>query len=328
MQERKGEIMSSFGVAFETKHATQINKYKDRLILSLRTTIWMFMILLAFFILCNVASAETESPKKIWMDVLNSFKTIKSPNYGKGTALVSINAPKESRVVMTEFEFKDKLSRSERFSINNNGEKGEREITWSQGLEYSVIYNPVNIKLEQTPAKEFYRNVGYDFHPDAFLQWRHYPISERLEEFINGPGVLSVKKDPNGILNLIGRYEDQEQRHYRVSSFDPSKGYRPVFIHDSIEFLNDPKKSINDTYTINWAKYGPVWYIKSARIDSKYWVKDINIPAKLSIEVIIQEFDPNVITDDNDFTLEGLGIPKGTRVIDKINERSYKYGEQ
>jgi hypothetical protein len=98
-----------------------------------------------------------------------------------------------------------------------------------------------------------------------------------------------------------------------------------VRIYDSIEFLKDRRKNINDTYTIEWAKYGSVWYVKSANIEGVYWAKDSNAPARMSVEVVIQNFELNVNIDINDFTIEGIGIPKGTKVVDKIAGKEYKY---
>ena len=276
----------------------------------------------------NGAIAETENPKVVWQEVISAIKALQNPPTGKGSALVAFTGSPESRVVIMDFEFKGDLSHSDMFLITNNGEKNKREVTWSQGKDYAVVYNPSNVTIEQEAARQFYRKVGYDFNPDTFLQWRNQPILSRLEKYFSGPGVLSVEKDANGILHLIAKYEDPNQRHYRISSFDPAKGYRPVRIYDSIEFIKNRRKDINDTYTIEWAKYGSVWYIKSAKIESIYWAKDLNTPAKMSVEVAIQNFEPNVNIDINDFTIEGIGVPKGTMVVDKIGNRQYKYGSQ
>jgi hypothetical protein len=294
----------------------------------LQILLYLFITFFCFAFLCAAAIAETENPKVAWQEVLSAVKAIQNPPTGKGSALVAFTGPPESRVAIMDFEFKDDLSRSDMFLITNNGEKNKRDVTWSQGKDYSVVYNPSNVTLERTTAKQFYRKIGYDFNPDTFLQWRNQPILSRLEKYFSGPGVLSVEKDANGILHLIGKYEDPNQRHYRVSSFDPAKGYRPVHIYDSIEFLKDRRKDINDTYTIEWAKYGSVWYVKSAKIESVYWAKDLNAPAKGGVEVVIQNFEPNVNIDSNEFSIEGLGVPEGTTVVDKIAERQYKYGSQ
>lgn len=279
----------------------------------------------------SILCAETENTREVWQEVLNAFKNIKNPTCGKGSALVSFTGPMGDpgfRLAIMDFAFKDAMTRSDMFRTTDNGEKGQREIIWSQGLRYAAVYNPFNVNIDQKPTRGFYRKVGYDFNPDTFLHWHGNPISFQLERLMNGPGILSVKKDGNGVLNLIVNYEDPNQRHHRILSFDPTKEHRPVLIYDSIEFLKDRRKDVNDTYTIDWAKYGSIWYAKSAKIESVYWNKDINAPSIGRIEVEIREFDPNVTIDDNDFTLEGLGISKGTMIIDKINERNYKYGLQ
>jgi len=280
----------------------------------------------------NTKSVEIENPRAVWQEVISAVKAIQNPACGKGSALVTSTGPigpSENSTVIMDFEFEDNLSRSTRFAIANQGEKGKKEITWSQGTKYSIVYNIEHITLQEKPARQFYRRLGYDFNPETFLRWSDSPISDRLERFLNNRiVVLSVEKDANGILHLIGRYEDPNQRHYRVSNFDPAKGYRPVRFYDSIEFLKDREKDINDTYTIEWTKYGSVWYVKSAKIESVYWAKDINAPARAIMKVIIRDFDPNVSLDSNDFDIEAIGVPKGTTVIDRINNREYKYGSQ
>lgn len=318
--------MKSF--IFFTQEEYIAKKRKNRILSCpvLQISLFLFITFFCFAFLCAVAMAETENPKVVWQEVISAVKAIQNPPCGKGVALVAFTGPPENRVAVMDFEFKDNLSRSDMFLITNNGEKGTRDVTWSQGKDYAVVYNPFNVTLERTAAKQFYRKVGYDFNPDTFLQWRNQSILSRLEKYFSGAGVLSVEKDANGILHLIGKYEDPNQRHYRVSSFDPAKEYRPVRIYDSIEFLKDRRKDINDTYTIEWTKYGSVWYVKSAKIEAVYWAKDLNAPARMGVDVAIQNFEPNVVIDNNDFSIEGIGVPKGTQVIDKITDRQYKYG--
>jgi hypothetical protein len=280
--------------------------------------------------LSTTVCAETGNPKAIWHEVISAVKMIQNPPMGKGSALVASTTslgPSENHIAIMDFEFKSAMRRSDMFLATEKGEKGRRENTWAQGNEYAVTYNSANVKIDQKLTRGFYRKVGYDFHPETFLYLTDHPISFLLEKEVNGPGILSVTKDENGILNLICKYEDPNKRIYHLKSFDPSKGYRPVAMHDIVEFLKDHRKDINDAYTIEWAKYDSAWYVKSAKIEAVYWSKDSNAPAKMITEVAIQNFEPNVDIDSNDFNIEGLGVPKGTTVVDKIKNREYKYQE-
>ena len=297
----------------------------------LQMLIWtpavFFCISFSSFAMC----AETENPKAVWQEVLTAVKAIKNPTCGKGSALVSFTGrmgDPEIRLAIVDFEFKDDLSRSEMFLTTDNGEKGKRGTVWVQGKEYAIVYNPFMVALEPKPIRQFYRKVGYDFHADTFSRLSNHPVSFLLERRANGPGTFSAERVGNSILNLVGRYEDPNQRVYHLLSFDISEEYRLIFAKDNIEFLNDHKKDINETHTIEWAKYGSEWYIKSAKLECVYWDKDINAPTTGTIEVVIRNFDPNAIIDTNDFKLEGLGIPKGTLIRDQISNRQYKYGSQ
>ncbi|RPJ78991.1 MAG: hypothetical protein EHM20_02560 [Alphaproteobacteria bacterium] len=282
-----------------------------------------FIFNLSFF--ANYVVAETENTKEVWRNVISALREIHNPDSGKGSAIVAFTGPPETRTVIMDFEFNRDLSRSDMFLINDKGEKNKRDVAWSQSKDYAAVYNPSNVIIEPKEIRQFYRKFGYDFNPDTFLRWRSQSILGRLEKYNKSSGVLSFKKTENGILHLIAEYEDPNQRHYRVSSFDPAKGYRPVMIRDIIEFIKDRKYDINDTYSIEWQKYDSQWYIKWGKLESIYWSKDLNDLTRMSIEIAIQKFEPNINIDDNDFTIKALNISKGTRVIDKIKNREYKY---
>ncbi len=46
-----------------------------------------------------------------------------------------------------------------------------------------------------------------------------------------------------------------------------------------------------------------------------------------SARITVTEFQPNVEIDDYEFSLDGLDLPIGTRIIDKIADSRYRYKE-
>lgn len=299
-------------------------------ILTIKLSI-LILLLVSFAASHGLGANEPKDPKAVLLNVIEALKAIKHPVTGNGSVSIKINDNKQSSRKIIDFMFKDRLSRCDRLSFTDNGKRGQREVSWAVGRKYSVGWSKSNAFVQPKPARQFHRQFGYDFHPDTFLRIRGRSLAVMLERIVNGPANVSVEIDSNDILNLIADYKDEKVHQHIVISVDPRKDYRLVSFLDVMEYPNDSKCDTTDSYEIQWKKYGSVWYVKAGKRESMFWIPDAKKQAirnlhKKRIEFRVNEFHPNLKISDSKFTLEGLQIPKGTHVIDRISGRHYKYG--
>jgi len=165
------------------------------------------------------------------------------------------------------------------------------------------------------------------------MLWYNMPLAVHTERLLNGPATLSTRMDNEGILHLITDYKDQKRIEHFVMSVDPAKGYRLVRGLSVVERFNKPDYSRTDFLEIQWDKYESSWYIKTAKFASYAGAhspedKSLLGPSNLrrSVTVMVTEFHPNVEISDSEFTLNGLKLPVGTQVVDKISGVIYRIG--
>ncbi len=185
--------------------------------------------------------------------------------------------------------------------------------------------------VQRNPPLQFYHRLGYDFNPSTFMECYGTPLTVHTERVLDGPATLSTKMDSDGILHLITDYRDQNVRTHQDISVDPTKGYRLVDWFRIMELFDRPERSHTDFFEIEWDKYESSWYAKAAKMASYAGVhspEDISSlrveNVRTSIAVTVTEFDPNVEISDSEFTVNGLELPVGTLVIDRISGTKYK----
>lgn len=174
--------------------------------------------------------------------------------------------------------------------------------------------------------------MGNDFNPDTFLRWYGTPLAEHLRRVLNGPARLSTKMDNSGILHLILDYNDQNKHEHQVLYIDPAKGYRLIGGINIRDVFGKPDRSHSDFLDINWKQYGTHWYIKDAQFavySGVHSAEDRSLlepsDLKRSTKVTVTDFHPDVQVDNSEFTLDGLDIPIGLEIIDRISGLRYKY---
>ena len=279
------------------------------------------------------AAQASDETIAVYKAAIEAFKAVEHPLTGSGSASAEIYHRKRgSTSQMVDFMFKGDLSRSTKFSVKE-GKRGQPELLWAVGEKSTVIYNYTQgfAVVQRQPQYQFNRQHGYDFNPDTFMRWYLTPVSVQLERLLNGPATLSTRMDNEGILHLITDYKDQKRIEHFVMSVDPAKGYRLVRGLSVVERFDKPDYSHTDFLEIHWDKYGSSWYAKAAKFASYAGVHSPEDRASLepgnlrmSTTVTVTEFNPNVEISDSEFTLNGLKLPIGTLVIDKISGTKYK----
>jgi prepilin-type N-terminal cleavage/methylation domain-containing protein len=277
-------------------------------------------------------SQDDGDARALLLQVIEAIKAIEHPETGKGSAVLKIHDYEGDHEKIVDFVFKDKLSRSDWYP-SIEGKRAEREVSWAVGRKCSVGCNDYNAAVHVHPQRQFHRRFGYDFHPETFLRFLDTPLAEYLEALIKGPATISTGFSNNGILHINVSYEDEEIHEYNTISLDTAKGYRLVAWKDIMEYPNEPERNGTTICEIQWDEYGSTWYVKSAEFESDARISIpeaeppvIKKPYKQRIRFVVTEFHPNVEIGDSEFTLEGLGLPGGMIVLDRIAGINYRCG--
>lgn len=241
-------------------------------------------------------------------------KPLRNEDCGRGTAQVrKFEEGKLTENRLLHFRFKDRLSRSDYYKVNENDEK-QFICTWSVHRQGAIGYNHYHVlSIIPRPAFEFYRQVGYDFCPDTYnrLMGLKKPTHEQLfymyEATNANKGILGCHMDDNGVLHFSAFSHKTKKSSY--FAFDTKKEYRLVSYFYPIPL----------SFKAEWVKHGESeWYIKSATFQDG--------PFKTEVEITDFQFVDDIA--DSEFTVEALNIPMGATVVDKIRNTHYRYGEK
>ena len=329
-------------MSYDTKWIRKVNCLLGKRIAKSSQTMlihktWILILLLLVLVLNSppaFASQPSDDTIAVYKAAIEAFKAVEHPFTGKGSALVEMYGRNTgSRKRMLDFMFKGDLSRSTRFSMKE-GKRDIREITWVVGEKCAVTRNySGGTSVQRNPPHQFYHQLGYDFNPSTFMQCYSTPLTVHTERVLDGPATLSTKMDSDGILHLITDYKNQNTYQRQFISVDTNMGYRQVGFVSIMERFDRPDRNHTDFLEIQWDKYESSWYVKAAKFASYAGIhssEDISSldPGNLrrSTEVTITEFHPNVEISNSEFTLNGLKLPVGTPVVDKISGIIYRIG--
>lgn len=299
---------------------------------------WIFFLLFIFLIFETSSALSAEASEETiatFKTAIEAFKNVKHPTTGKGSALVETyvrKIPSLTGEAVIDFIFKNDLSRSIKSGIKEDKQK-QPEVLWVIGKKSAITYNyrRRHASVQRRPPLQFYHQLGYDFNPSTFMLSHGNPLAVHFERVLKGPATLSSRMDNNkGMLHLISEYKDPNTYQHHVISVDPNMGYRLVGSMAVMERIDRPSRNHTDFLEINWKKYESSWYIKSAKFSSYSGIhspqdKNSVDPNNLrrSTIVTVEEFRPNIKISDSEFTLKGLGLPVGTRVVDRISGVNY-----
>jgi len=279
----------------------------------------------------TAAQVQVDEPREMLRRLIQAIEAIENPETGRGSVLLKMHDYEGDREKIMDFVFKDRLSRSDRFAYAS-GRRGEREVCWAVGRKCSVVCNDFNAVVQVHPQKEFHRRFGYDFHPETFLCVLDDPLPEHLEALIKGPGNISIRFGNNSILHITASYKDEKIYACETISIDAAKGYRPVSWKEIMEYPNQPERNKETNCEIEWQKYGSTWYVKSAEFKASWTSRPQADPPvkrkhyKRLVKLTVKEFHPDVEISDSEFTLEGLHLPQGMIVLDRVAGVHYRYG--
>ena len=297
---------------------------------------WIFVLLPVVLILTKspaLAAEASEETIATFQAAIEALKAVEHPGTGKGSAQVETyvrNIPLMTGTRVVDFMFKGEMTRSLK-SARVEGNSKKPDLLWAVGEKCFVEYTRGRAIVQRNPPLILYRELGNDFNPNTFMQCFHDPIVEHLEGVLDGPATLSTKMDKDGVLNLITVWKDKNHYQRNVMSVDSNKGYRLVGTYALMQRIDMPARNHTDFFEVQWDEHESSWYVKSAKFASyvgihspedRLSLEPGNLRSSTAIEVT--EFHPNVEINDSEFTLNGLGLPVGTPVVDKISGISYK----
>jgi len=265
---------------------------------------------------------EIEQSKEVIRSLIEVLRSIRYDYSGMGTARITVGPTGDMfgdkrKERMIQFKFKDNLSRSDYYYINEEQEK-DFVCTWSVNRKGALAYTGGLLTLRKKPYAQFDRSFGFDFHPETFARLCSYHIDPAtlLERVLTNADKITTNMDDKGILHISVFWE---RANGGVKfAFDTTKAYKVVSWEIDKDIGVARRKRRKGSYKAELANYGEAgWYIKNAlyELGSK----------TIKVEVTDFRFNPDI--PDSEFTADGLNIPLGTDVFDQILGINYRYGE-
>lgn len=308
----------------------------------IRTASWFFSIgLVAAFLVCRLSYAQVENalplddPMAVVRTVLSAVKSIESPVSGRGTAIITTEkySPNlDGKELIVDFAFKEQKSRTDIFE-SSGGSKGSRLQGRIKSDKYDFNYYSYtkegwgSAEILRARGHREIRGIGEDFHPEVFKKLKSYSLVYWLETFLKAEEFeidVSARLAGEGILHIVGRghivdsTRSREYDHEIQLSFDTQKELVPVLCRSTFEH---PEKTTSTIVKLQWAKFNSLWYVSRAEHSSVH-AGDF----QRRVYITVKNFSPNVKVSDKEFTLNGLGIPDGVLVRDRVEGVTYRYG--
>ena len=299
---------------------------------------WISILLIFLSALMAVdafASQASEETVAAYKAVIEAVKAIEHPLTGRGSAISEMyNRSRKisSSKKILDFVFKGDLTRSTRFGMKE-GKRDKPEVVWAEGKTRAVVHNyRTNYASVRRKTAGQFHYERYNLNPRAFMEYHtRQSLEVYLKRVLDGPASLSTMTDSKGVLHLINDYKDPNTHQHSVVFVDPAKGYRLVGGLSINERFDRPERNHTDFIDIQWHKYKSSWYIKAATYTSYAGIHSTEDKSSLGrdnlnrcIAIKVTDFHPNVEVSDSEFTLEGLGLPPGTLVIDKVSGNKYR----
>jgi len=281
----------------------------------------------------ELVDTYADDPRAAVSSIVKQLKSVKYVHSGRGSAHVvevrssSSNQSSTRTERILDFRFEGDLSRSDAFT-SEKVKRGDFECSWAIGPMSSVRYNSSYgiATVQARPFGQFYRKLGYDFHPETFPRMYQSSIVELLEGVVKQPQVtLKVTQESKDVVRIVSEHKNEtSEEKFIMLLINGADGMRlsswEFTAKDSTEDGTEARRS---SLQLKWKKYAGVWYISEA-ISEGAGVHDV-LRSEGRTTVTIREFTPNVEIEVKEFTLDGLDISPGAMVNDWILDTRYRY---
>jgi hypothetical protein len=271
--------------------------------------------------------SSVEHVKAIIRTIIPALEALEAqlPRTGRGTATMETENYfdwLDGKELTMDFVFKNQNSRwdiSEWIGKSN-----------SSRLLARISSDKYNISLVHDDCVTINSSKGHnasqnDFHPTTFLRFNDYSLIKLLQgtlsyDFTADPEhYASAKLDDKGILHIVSGGPVRNSRvlsSEKQMSFDTKRGLLPVLLKGTTK---EKERTDSAIVRLEWAQYDSSWYV--SRVE--YSIEPGNRKHRI---FKIKKFRPNVDVSDEEFTLDGLNIPDGMMVLDRLAGVNYSYG--
>lgn len=299
-------------------------------------TRWIFsvsLVIACFACRPSYAQGEKESSvedvKAIIRRVIPALEALEAqlPVTGRGTATMETEnylGWLDGKELTVDFVFKGQNSRWDIFEWVGGSKDSRLRARVASDKYYISLVSDDSVTMNPARRHDAIRN---DFHPTTFLRFKDYPLRRWLQgtleyDFVADPEqYASAKLDDKDILHIVSGGPVTSPKGEGLSSeyqmsLDTKRGLIPVLLRSTTK---SPERTGSSIIRLEWAQYDSAWYV--SRVE--YSVE----PGNLLHRVFkIKNFSPNVEVSDEEFTLNGLNIPDGMLVHDRLAGVSYGYG--
>lgn len=269
------------------------------------------------------AADEPNEVGELLAFLAGALRGVKQPAAGKGSAVLTLQDSDGLHRHDMDFQFQGTLSRTDQFALHE-GARGERQAAWTIGREASAWFNRRAAVVQAEPTGVvFFGTFGYDYRPAVVCDFEW--LADRVA--LPGQTSTSIESDESGLLTITRLWEGTRDSGWRTIVIDKNKGYRPVFYEDH---SFSPSMELNPTRVErcrwSWERYGQTWYVKEASLErpGSLGTADRSSFSDYRAEFVVERFDPNVVADDSEFTLESLDLPEEVAVTDLIRGVTYR----
>ncbi len=297
---------------------------------------------------------EMKDPKEAIRNICKELQKREFDKAGCGTAITTIETDYEKKRFLTEFKFKGPFTRIDEY-IFQDKKKGERIRVWAVNdknrTDYQIETGSVYIK--DNGGGYQYCELGHNFHPQTFNQIHGMPVFMALGFIHNGKGDMRVYLDDMGFEHIEHNFEQEDKKAHFNIILDPEKAYNLVAWDNESKNFGGSGASVYFQYHADWEQKDGMWYISKVtyeedstkgreyeRRDDMFFLTKVyysivdSLASTFSgqqkhyrrkVHIEIKEFTPDPQIDDAVFTLDGLGIPEGTKIINEIEDTTYRY---
>ncbi len=266
---------------------------------------------------------------------------------GVGTAVVrktqfesSPNGPEVyQRANYYDFRFTPSSSRTDSYELlqGDNPARRRRETrVWAPESLFRVYWSRCGsgcsdpshslVTLHPSRSQRRVSMSGVDFDPQGLLAHRGRAVGDVIRSQLTS-AACTVTTDANGLA--IVRFEFSSGG-FAEHKFDSNSGH--TLVESEVYFVfssGDEPDSLGSSMKVEYSKAQEVWYPVRIHYEGTqtYTPPDSSVLARKEVTTVeITAFDASAAIADSDFTLEGVGVPKGASVRDKATGIEHQYG--
>jgi len=256
---------------------------------------------------------------------------------GQGSGRVRISelflprGEKDEEKFHAVFTFKDENTKTAEYELSD-GQPGQLRWTHVDTPKLKLGYRP-GANAYVAPGSRgghTFRILGRDFHPETFYMPYQVGLADhleglrkssaRFEPHIRADGLLEIEVSGNlkhGLWSKLGRVLLDPGGSFRLVHYDYLSQWDEYGSTTEVHFDGDYDGQFSPEYPKRVRRKLRETYKEPGQETTE---------ANIEVEVEILAIDLRKEVAESDFTLEALGVPPGTEVVDFLRAIRYPYG--